>query len=313
MGKNVLVTGGAGFLGSFLCNQLIKKGENIFCVDNLYTSNIENINHLIHHKRFKFLNYNIINNFEINEDIDEIYNFACPASPIHYQKDPLFTLKTCFSGSINLLELAKQKKSKILQASTSEIYGDPDIHPQTEEYRGNVNPIGIRACYDEGKRVAETLFFNYKRMYEIPIKIVRIFNTYGPGMAINDGRVISNFIVQALTGENLTIYGSGLQTRSFCYVSDLINGIIKTMDTDKEITGPINLGNPVEYTIIEIAELIIKLTRSKSKIEFKKLPEDDPKKRKPDISKARKILDWKPEVSIVEGLSKTINYFKKKL
>jgi len=306
--KKILVTGGAGFLGSHLCETLLKKNNHVFCVDNFYSSNKKNIDHLLDEKNFEMIKHDIT--IPLNLKVDEIYNLACPASPIHYQKDPIQTTKVSVLGAINMLELAKKRRAKIFQASTSEVYGDPKIPIQSEDYWGNVNPIGIRSCYDEGKRVAESLFFDYHRQHNINIKVARIFNTYGPKMAVNDGRVVSNFIVQCLRKEPITIYGNGNQTRSFCFVSDLVDGIYKLMNSPKKITGPINLGNPSEMTIKETAELIKKLTNSRSKIIFKKLPGDDPRQRKPNIIKANKILDWKPKVSFIKGLKTTINYFE---
>ncbi len=308
--KRILVTGGAGFLGSHLCEKLLSFNE-VLCVDNLYTSSKSNIKHLLRNDDFEFIRHDIT--FPLYLEIDQIYNLASPASPIHYQYDPVQTTKTNVHGAINLLGLAKRLNIKIFQASTSEIYGDPNISPQTEDYYGNVNPIGPRSCYDEGKRCAETLFFDYWRQHNLVIKLARIFNTYGPRMQINDGRVISNFIVQALQGKDITIYGDGSQTRSFCYVDDLIDVIIKFMDSPDEFKGPLNIGNPSEYSISEIANLIIKLTQSKSKIVYLKLPKDDPRQRKPDISQALKNLDWSPKVDIIDGLNFTIDYFKSTL
>jgi UDP-glucuronate decarboxylase len=305
--KKVMVAGGAGFLGSHLCEALLDKGCEVICVDNYFTGSKKNIEHLLNNPLFEAIRHDVC--FPLYVEVDEIYNLACPASPIHYQHDPVQTTKTSVHGAINMLGLAKRIGAKIFQASTSEVYGDPDVHPQTESYWGNVNPIGIRSCYDEGKRCAETLFFDYYRQHALAIKVARIFNTYGPRMHPNDGRVVSNFIMQALAGEDITIYGDGLQTRSFCYVDDLIRAFILFMDTDEDITGPINLGNPVEYTMIELAELIIKLLNSKSKLIFEKLPKDDPKRRKPDITMAKEILNWKPEVSLDKGLRNTIAYF----
>ncbi|WP_141266838.1 UDP-glucuronic acid decarboxylase family protein [Thermodesulfovibrio sp. Kuro-1] len=307
--KRVLVTGGAGFIGSHLCERLLKEGNEVICVDNFYTGTKENIKHLLSNPYFEILRHDIT--FPLYVEVDEIYNLACPASPVHYQFDPVQTVKTCVHGAINMLGLAKRLKVKILQASTSEVYGDPEVHPQSESYWGNVNPIGLRACYDEGKRCAETLFFAYHRQHNLKIKVARIFNTYGPRMHLNDGRVVSNFIVQALKGEDITVYGDGSQTRSFCYIEDLIDGIIKLMNSDDSITGPLNLGNPDEWTILELAEKVLKLTKSKSKIVFKPLPEDDPKQRRPDIEKAKKILNWQPKIDIDYGLKETIAYFKK--
>ena len=308
--KRILVTGGAGFLGSHLCEKLLSYNE-VLCVDNLYTSSKSNIKHLLKNDDFEFIRHDIT--FPLYLEIDQIYNLASPASPIHYQYDPVQTTKTNVHGAINLLGLAKRLNVKIFQASTSEIYGDPNISPQKEDYYGNVNPIGPRSCYDEGKRCAETLFFDYWRQHNLVIKLARIFNTYGPRMQINDGRVISNFIVQALQGKDITIYGDGKQTRSFCYVDDLIDVIIKFMDSPDEFRGPLNIGNPSEYSISEIADLIIKLTQSKSKIVYLKLPKDDPRQRKPDISQALKNLDWSPKVDIIDGLNSTIDYFKSTL
>ncbi len=307
--KRILVTGGAGFLGSHLCEILLRNGNEVICVDNFFTGSKDNIVHLLDNPYFELIRHDIT--FPLYVEVDEIYNFACPASPIHYQFDPVQTTKTSVMGAINMLGLAKRLKIKILQASTSEVYGDPKIHPQPEHYRGNVNPIGPRACYDEGKRCAETLFFDYHRQHKLKIKVIRIFNTYGPRMHPNDGRVVSNFIVQALRGEDITIYGDGLQTRSFCYVDDLIEGIIKMMNSPDDFTGPINLGNPSEFTILELAEKIISMTGSNSKIVFKPLPEDDPLQRKPDITLAKNRLKWEPKTTLEEGLSKTIDYFKR--
>ncbi len=305
---NILITGGAGFLGSHLCDALIDKGHDILCVDNFFTGNKSNISHLLSNPNFTLIRHDVT--FPLYVEVDQIYNLACPASPIHYQFDPVQTTKTSVHGAINMLGLAKRLKARILQASTSEVYGDPEIHPQTEEYWGRVNPIGIRSCYDEGKRCAETLFFDYWRQHKLEIKVIRIFNTYGPRMHPNDGRVVSNFIVQALNNKPITIYGDGSQTRSFCYVDDLITGMIKLMESNKSITGPINVGNPSEFTMIELAELVIQLTSSRSKLKFKPLPEDDPKQRQPNISLARSKLNWSPKVSLEEGLNKTITYFK---
>lgn len=308
--KNILVTGGAGFIGSHLCHNLIKLGHNVICLDNLFTGSIDNLSNLTENPNFEFVNHDIIKPYKI-ENIDEIYNLACPASPIHYQYNPIKTIKTCTIGSINMLGLAKKNNAKILQASTSEIYGDPEIHPQNENYNGNVNTLGPRSCYDEGKRCSETLFMDYHREHNLKIKIVRIFNTYGPNMAVNDGRVVSNFILQALSGKDLTIYGDGTQTRSFQYIDDLIEAMIKMMNTDNDFLGPINIGNPNEISMNQLASTILKLTNSKSKISFKKLPQDDPRRRSPDIKLAKTNLDWEPFYSLEEGLSKTINYFKK--
>jgi len=307
--KKILVTGGAGFIGSHLCERLLNEGNEVICLDNFFTGSKNNITHLIDNPYFEVIRHDIEEPILI--EVDEIYNLASPASPIHYQKDPVKTVRTNVMGAINVLDIAKRTGAKIFQASTSEVYGDPEVHPQVEEYRGNVNPIGARACYDEGKRCAETLFFDYYREYGVDIKVVRIFNTYGPKMAINDGRVVSNFIIQALNNEDITIYGDGSQTRSFCYVTDLVDGFIKMMNSD--LTGPINLGNPDEFTVLELAKKVIKLTNSKSKIIFKPLPEDDPKQRKPNIEKAKKYLNWKPTIKLEEGLKKTIDYFSKKI
>jgi len=307
--KRILVTGGAGFLGSHLCERLINKGYDVLCADNFYTGSKRNIEVLIGHPYFELLRHDIT--FPLYVEVDEIYNLACPASPIHYQNDPVQTTKVNVHGSINMLGLAKRIKAKILQASTSEVYGDPTVHPQPETYHGNVNCIGPRSCYDEGKRCAETLFFDYFRQHKLNIKVARIFNTYGPRMHLNDGRVVSNFIVQALRGTPLTIFGGGTQTRSFCYVDDLIEGLVRLMGSDDHVTGPINLGKPGEFTILELAEKVIELSNSKSEIIFKKLPADDPKQRRPDITQARKILEWEPEVELEEGLKRTIAYFDK--
>ena len=305
--KKILVTGGAGFLGSHLCTKLVLEGHHVLCVDNYFTGSKKNIEYLLEHKNFEVIRQDIC--FPLYVEVDEIYNLACPASPVHYQHDPIQTMKTSILGAYNMLGLAKRTGAKILQASTSEVYGDPLVHPQTEEYWGNVNPIGIRSCYDEGKRAAETLFMDYVRIHNVDAKIVRIFNTYGPRMAANDGRVVSNFIIQALKGEDITIYGDGSQTRSFCYVADLIDGITKMMDSN--FRGPFNLGNPNEFTMLELAEKVIKLTDSKSKIKgFWELPEDDPKQRQPNIAKARMFLNWEPEIQLEDGLIQTIGYFK---
>ncbi len=306
--KKILITGGAGFLGSHLCEKLLSSDNKIYCLDNLSTGNINNIKNLLPDNNFEFINQNI--NEKIDLDVDEIYNLACPASPQHYQIDPVETVKTNVQGVINLLELAKKNNSKILQASTSEIYGDPLAHPQSEDYWGNVNPIGPRSCYDEGKRCAETLFFDFYRQYNLRIKVIRIFNTYGPRMNENDGRVVSNFIVQSIKNNKITIYGDGSHTRSFCYVDDLINGIISFFDFDDNFVGPINLGNPEENTILNLANKIINLTNSRSEIVYLPLPDDDPKKRKPNIDKAIKFLNWQPKTLLDTGLIKTINYFK---
>jgi len=309
MRKRILVTGGAGFIGSHLCDKLLENGNNeVICVDNLFTSDKQNIACLMQNPRFEFIRHDIT--FPLYLEVDEIYNLACPASPVYYQRDPVQTTKTNVIGSINMLGLAKRLKIKILQTSTSEVYGDPKEHPQREEYWGNVNPIGSRSCYDEGKRCAETLFFDYHRQHDLRIRVVRIFNTYGPRMQPNDGRVVSNFIVQALKNKPITIYGNGVQTRSFCYVSDLVRGLVEMMEQDA-ICGPVNLGNPREFTIIKLANLVKNLTHSDSEIEFKKLPEDDPTQRQPDISLARTVFGWIPLVQLEEGLNKTIDYFRR--
>ncbi|MBJ7475662.1 MAG: SDR family oxidoreductase [Polynucleobacter sp.] len=309
--KKILVTGGAGFLGANLCKKLVQQGHDVLCVDNFFTGSKENIAELIGQKYFDLMRHDVT--FPLYVEVDEIYNLACPASPVHYQYDPVQTTKTSVHGAINMLGLAKRVHAKILQASTSEVYGDPEVHPQSETYWGRVNPIGIRSCYDEGKRCAETLFFDYWRQHKTKIKVARIFNTYGPLMHPNDGRVVSNFIVQAIQGNPITIYGDGTQTRSFCYVSDLIDGLIALMNTPEEVTGPINLGNPVEFTMLELAELVIRMTGSVSQIVFQKLPEDDPKQRKPNIDLATKHLNWQPKIHLEEGLQETINYFRKVL
>jgi len=305
--KRVLITGGAGFIGSHLCEKLLEDGSEVIAVDNFFTGTKSNIQKFIGNPNFEIIRHDIT--FPLYAEVDQIYNLACPASPIHYQNDPVQTTKVNVHGSINMLGLAKRLGIKILQASTSEVYGDPMVHPQKEDYWGNVNPIGIRSCYDEGKRCAETLFFDYYRQHRLPVKVVRIFNTYGPRMHPNDGRVVSNFIVQALANKDITIYGDGLQTRSFCYIDDLVEGFVRFMDTPPDMTGPINLGNPNEYTVLELAESIIRLTNSKSKVVFHKLPEDDPKRRKPDISKAKEILQWEPMTTLETGLASTIAYF----
>jgi UDP-glucuronate decarboxylase len=307
----VLVTGGAGFIGSFLCEELLSQGHEVLCVDNFYTGTRRNIEHLLSHKRFELLRHDVT--FPLYVEIDRIYNLACPASPIHYQRDPVQTTKTAVLGAINMLGLAKRVKARILQSSTSEIYGDPDVHPQPEGYWGNVNTIGPRACYDEGKRCAETLFFDYHRQHKLRIKVARIFNTYGPRMHPDDGRVVSNFIVQALNGKPITLFGDGLQTRSFCYVDDLVIGLMRLMDTDDDVTGPINLGNPGEFTIRELAEKVIALTGSRSTIEARPLPADDPRQRQPDIARAKAVLGWQPKVQLEEGLTRTIAYFDRLL
>jgi len=303
----VLVTGGAGFLGSHLCEKLIESGHEVLCVDNLFTGSKENIKHLLNNPNFEFMRHDVT--FPLYVEVDQIYNLACPASPKHYQSDPAQTTKTSVIGAINMLGLAKRTGARILQASTSEVYGDPEVHPQPEEYWGKVNPIGIRSCYDEGKRCAETLFFDYHRQYGVEIKVMRIFNTYGPRMDRNDGRVVSNFIVQALQGNDITIYGDGSQTRSFCYVDDLIAGMISLMNSPKDVIGPINIGNPNEFSISELVSEVISLTNSKSKVVELPLPEDDPRQRQPDITKAKSILGWAPSVQLEEGLKKTIEYF----
>jgi len=305
--KRVLVTGGAGFLGSHLCERLLGQGHEVLCVDNFFSSTRQNVAHLLGNPRMELMRHDIT--FPLYIEVDEIFNFACPASPVHYQFDPTQTTKTSVIGAINMLGLAKRLKVKVLQASTSEVYGDPIVHPQTEEYWGNVNPIGFRSCYDEGKRCAETLFFDYRRQHNMPIKVVRIFNTYGPRMHPNGGRVVSNFIVQALQGEDITIYGDGSQSRSFCYVDDLVEAMLRMMKTPPEVTGPINIGNPNEFTILELAELVIELIGRKSKIKFEPLPSDDPRQRQPDISKAKAVLGWEPKTQLREGLARTIAYF----
>ncbi|MBW1929018.1 MAG: SDR family oxidoreductase [Deltaproteobacteria bacterium] len=305
--KRILVTGGAGFLGSHLCERLLQLGYDVLCVDNFYTGTKRNIVHLLGDPFFELYRHDIT--FPLFVEVDQIYNLACPASPVHYQNDPVQTTKVCVHGSINMLGLAKRLKCAILQASTSEVYGDPDVHPQPETYRGNVNPIGPRSCYDEGKRCAETLFFDYRRQHNLEIKVARIFNTYGPRMHPNDGRVVSNFIIQALRNKPITVYGDGSQTRSFCYVDDMIEGLIRFMNTPDDVTGPMNLGNPDGFTILELAELVRDITGSASEIRFEPLPADDPVRRRPDISRARNILGWEPKVGLREGLSKTIDYF----
>ncbi len=309
--KRILITGGAGFLGSHLIDRLIAEGNEVLCVDNLFTGRRSNIHHLLDHKNFELMRHDVT--FPLYVEVDEIYNLACPASPVHYQFDPVQTTKTSVIGAINMLGLAKRLKIKILQASTSEVYGDPEIHPQPESYKGSVSTTGIRACYDEGKRCAETLFFDYHRQHQVPIKVMRIFNTYGPRMHPNDGRVVSNFIVQALKGEDLTIFGDGKQTRSFCYVDDLIDGMYRLMNSRDGFTGPVNIGNPGEFTMVELAELVLKLTGSKSKMKFLPLPQDDPMQRRPVIDLAKKELDWQPKVKLQDGLVNTIEYFDKVL
>jgi UDP-glucuronate decarboxylase len=308
LGRRILVTGGAGFLGSHLCAKLIAAGHEVLCVDNFYTGRRTNLAALLQHPALEVMRHDIC--FPLYVEVDEIYNLACPASPVHYQFDPVQTTKTSVNGSINMLGLAKRLKAKILQASTSEVYGDPQVHPQTESYWGHVNPTGLRSCYDEGKRCAETLFFDYYRQHRVQIKVARIFNTYGPHMHPQDGRVISNFIVQALQGEDLTVYGNGGQTRSFCYVDDLIDGLIALMQSADEVVGPINIGNPGEYTILEVAEMVLKLTGGRSKIIFKPLPQDDPTQRQPDITLAKNTLGWEPRVPLQEGLERTVAYFR---
>ncbi|OIQ51909.1 UDP-glucose 4-epimerase [Pseudodesulfovibrio hydrargyri] len=312
MKNRVLVTGGSGFLGSHLCERLLDMGREVICVDNFFTGSKSNILHLLDNPFFEVIRHDVT--FPLYVEVDEIYNLACPASPVHYQHDPVQTTKTSVHGAINMLGLAKRLKARIFQASTSEVYGDPEVHPQTENYWGNVNPIGLRSCYDEGKRCAETLFFDYHRQHRLSIKVCRIFNTYGPRMAMNDGRVVSNFVVQALKGEDITVYGSGNQTRSFCYVDDLVDGMVRFMeDTDDEFIGPMNLGNPMEFTIRELAETVIELTGSGSKILFKPLPSDDPMQRKPDITLAGEKLGWKPKTELRAGLARTIEYFESEL
>lgn len=306
--SRVLVTGGAGFLGSHLCDRLIADGKDVLCLDNFYTGSKRNVEHLLGQSRFELIRHDVT--FPLYLEVDQIYNLACPASPVHYQFDPVQTTKTSVHGAINMLGLAKRVKARILQASTSEVYGDPEIHPQQESYWGRVNPIGIRSCYDEGKRCAETLFFDYYRQHHLEIKVVRIFNTYGPRMHPNDGRVVSNFIVQALKGEDITIYGDGQQTRSFCYVDDLIQGMVSMMESDPSCTGPVNIGNPGEFTMLELAELVLKIVGGKSKLVFQPLPQDDPKQRQPDITLAREKLGWAPVVRLEDGLKETVSYFK---
>ena len=308
MTKKILVTGGAGFLGSHLCERLVNAGEDVLCVDNFFTGSKTNIAHLLNKRNFELMRHDVT--FPLYVEVDQIYNLACPASPVHYQHDPVQTTKTSVHGAINMLGLAKRLKARILQASTSEVYGDPEVHPQPESYWGKVNPIGIRSCYDEGKRCAETLFFDYHRQHELEIKVVRIFNTYGPKMHPNDGRVVSNFIVQALKGQDITMYGDGSQTRSFCYVDDLIEAMVCMMNADKEFTGPVNIGNPNEFTMLELASHIIELTHSSSKIIHLPLPQDDPKQRKPNIELAKSALNWEPKTQLDEGLKATIAYFK---
>ncbi len=309
--KQILVTGGAGFIGSHLCERLVKEGNAVICLDNFYSGSKENIWHLIGHPGFELVRHDVTEPYRV--EVDEIYNLACPASPVYYQYDPIQTTKTSVFGTLHMLGLAKRTKARMLQASTSEVYGDPAVHPQEENYWGNVNPIGIRSCYDEGKRCAESLCFDYHRIHNVDVKVIRIFNTYGPRMAVNDGRVVSNFVVQALRGEDITIYGDGSQTRSFQYVSDLVEGMIRMMASPKDFTGPVNLGNPGEFTMIELAEKVLSKVGGRSKIVFKPLPQDDPKMRRPDISLAKKKLDWEPKVSLDEGLDEVIRYFRQKL
>ena len=311
MRKRVLVTGGAGFLGSHLCDRLVQADHDVLCVDNLYSGSKSNIDHLVRHPRFEFMRHDVT--FPLYVEVDEIYNLACPASPIHYQWDPVQTTKTSVHGAINMLGLAKRTKATILQASTSEVYGDPELSPQHEDYWGRVNPIGVRACYDEGKRCAETLFFDYRRQHDLAVKVVRIFNTYGPRMRPDDGRVVSNFIVQALRGEDITIYGDGTQTRSFCFVDDVVDAIVLMMTSPHEVTGPINIGNPLEVTIGELADKVLAMIGGPSKLVFRPLPEDDPGQRKPDISRARETLGWEPRVGVHDGLQVTIDHFRQQL
>jgi UDP-glucuronate decarboxylase len=306
--KRILVTGGAGFLGSHLCERLISEGAHVICLDNFFSGARSNIEHLDGHKHFELIRHDVT--FPLYIEVDQIYNLACPASPIHYQRDPVQTTKTSVHGAINMLGLAKRVRASILQASTSEVYGDPQVHPQVEQYWGNVNPIGPRSCYDEGKRCAETLFFDYRRQHNMRIKVARIFNTYGPRMHPNDGRVVSNFIVQALLGHDITVYGEGLQTRSFCYVDDLIDGLVRLMKSEDEVTGPINIGNPMEFTIRDLASQVIDLVRSGSRIVHRALPQDDPRQRRPDISKAQEVLGWAPKTELKEGLVRTLAYFE---
>lgn len=311
LNKTILVTGGAGFIGSHLCHRLLETGNRVLCLDNYFTGSKENIRDLIGHPHFELIRQDVVSSLDF--ELDQIYNLACPASPVHYQYNPVKTIQTSVLGAMNVLELARNKKARVLQASTSEVYGDPLVHPQIEGYWGHVNPIGVRSCYDEGKRCAETLFFDYHRYYGVDIKVIRIFNTYGPNMHPQDGRVVSNFIVQALNGEDITIYGDGKQTRSFCYVDDLVRGMMLMMNLESAFVGPVNLGNPAEFTMLELAEMILKLTGSKSKLVFKPLPQDDPKQRRPDISLANTKLSWSPKVTLEEGLIRTIDYFRGKL
>jgi UDP-glucuronate decarboxylase len=309
--RSILVTGGAGFLGSHLCEKLLAQGANVICADNFFTGSRANVEHLLDHKRFELMRHDVT--FSLYVEVDQIYNLACPASPVHYQNDPVQTTKTCVHGAINMLGLAKRVKAKILQASTSEVYGDPNVHPQVEEYWGHVNPVGPRSCYDEGKRCAETLFFDYWRQHQLRIKVARIFNTYGPRMHPSDGRVVSNFVVQALLGQDITVYGDGSQTRSFCYVDDLIDGLIKLMATEDSVTGPINIGNPTEFTMLQLASMVIEMTGSRSRVVHRPLPENDPRQRKPDISRAQEFLSWAPTTQLKEGLTRTIAYFEQLL
>jgi len=309
--QRILVTGGSGFLGSNLCDRLLAEGANVICVDNFFSGARSNVEHLSGHKRFELIRHDVT--FPLYIEVDQIYNLACPASPVHYQRDPVQTTKTSVHGAINMLGLAKRIRAKILQASTSEVYGDPSVHPQTEDYWGHVNPIGPRSCYDEGKRCAETLFFDYRRQHNLPIKVARIFNTYGPRMHPNDGRVVSNFIVQALLGRDITVYGEGAQTRSFCYVDDLIDGLMRLMASSDSVTGPINIGNPTEFTIMQLASLVVEMTGSRSRIIHRPMPQDDPRQRRPDISKAQASLNWEPHTPLKEGLTRTIAYFERLL
>lgn len=309
MNNRIIITGGAGFLGSHLCERLLNEGNEVICVDNFFTGDKSNIIHLLDNHRFELMRHDV--SFPLYVEVDQIYNLACPASPIHYQHDPVQTTKTSVHGAINMLGLAKRVGARIFQASTSEVYGDPEVHPQPESYWGRVNPIGPRSCYDEGKRCAETLFFDYYRQHNLDIKVVRIFNTYGPNMHLNDGRVVSNFIVQALKGEDITIYGDGQQTRSFCYVDDMIEGFVRMMKSERGFTGPVNMGNPGEFTMLELAEKVLQMVGGKSKLAYQQLPTDDPKQRKPDIALAKSKLDWNPQVALEDGLKETIGYFKK--
>jgi UDP-glucuronate decarboxylase len=310
---NIVITGGAGFIGSHLCDRLVLEGHRVFCVDNLFSGAFDNIRPLLNHPRFEFIEHDVREPLGIRDPVDRIYSLACPASPCHYQRDPIGTLRTCVVGAFNVLELARQKNARVLQASTSEVYGDPEFHPQPEQYVGHVNPIGPRACYDEGKRAAETLYFDYHRIHGLPIKVARIFNTYGPRMLENDGRIISNFVVQALRGEPITVFGDGSQTRSFCYIEDLLDGLELLMESADEVTGPVNLGNPDERSVIEIARLILEQTGSKSPVEYRPLPADDPRRRQPLISRAQAILGWTPRVALSKGLRQTIDYFSLKV